>query len=290
MVLTAPFLGLLAAFAEKMVKRLAKSIDPDTVSLAKALEDKNVSDNEKESIIQELIQKVQKDKNSAVRAAAILGLFQVEEAIYPIYNAMIEDKDEYVRNLARYVIGVHSSKQGYRNIEEFVRSTLPEIRRKQTIKEFIIELHSKKTAKRKEAIWNLGDMGAKEAIPHLKELAIRDKNIRVRAWAAFVLGQIGGEVILDLEKILNGTDEQLVRLSAALALSNLGKKTIIRHVKEELLSKINEELIDERVAVVSSPPRENWWKRQKPIVRDLIKGAIGALLGAIIGGSIGLLI
>ncbi len=78
-------------------------------------------------------------------------------------------------------------------------------------------------------------------------------------------------------------------MASIIALRNLNITDISVKVDEHVLNEVKKDLVQERVDAVTSPHKFNWWVRQKPVVKQIIVGAIMSVIGGFIGWGIGLI-
>ena len=239
-----------------------------------------------------------KDEAGFVRSSAVWALSRMGEKAVPALKEAKKSDKKIVREQAIIALETISAKLGYRNHKEYLRATRTEEERKaETIGEKIEELDSLNLQIRKVAAYKLGEMQAKEAIePLSKILDKRRENTWLRAFAVWALGEIGSDKALRILKIIE-KPKPLVGYVIKGYLLKLDEKYQNEISIEEDKKRTEKEreriedcqrlLKEEYDRIILLEPRESWWGRLKPAVRELIKGALSALLGALIGGVIG---
>jgi HEAT repeat protein len=122
-----------------------------------------------------LLLKNLKDRDGWVRseAASRLGEIKAKEAVDELVKLLQEDRDSLVRSHAAAALGDLGEEA-----EEAVKSLVETLK-----KDMIVGV-------RLEAAVALGNIGSEEAIPELTKIAMEDKDIRVRSWAADAIRKI----------------------------------------------------------------------------------------------------
>lgn len=109
------------------------------------------------------------------------------------------------------------------------------------IDEIIKELNERETVSAQCAdIWSLGNFGteADKAAKKLVKILFSSENWRVRTWAAWSLGRIGGKKSKKaLEKIVKNEEDEIVKLEATSALKWIENKLEFQEREHELLPK-----------------------------------------------------
>ncbi|NHK32954.1 MAG: HEAT repeat domain-containing protein [Asgard group archaeon] len=109
------------------------------------------------------------------------------------------------------------------------------------IDEIIKELNERETISEQCAdIWSLGIFGseADKAAKKLIKILYSDENWRVRTWAAWSLGRIGGKRSKKaLEKLIKEEEDEIVREEATSALEWLENKIEFQEREHELMPK-----------------------------------------------------
>ena len=147
--------------------------------------------------------KLLKDKEDRVRASVVEALNNIGTAkALPYLREMIKDKNEKIRVKAAYGLGKHGGEEDG--------------------KVLIDALNDKSADVRRFAASALGEIKHAPSLPYLKKLLLSDPNDKVRASAAFGLGQIGGsDSIRALKEALKDKSEY-VRNIVKFSLDELG--------------------------------------------------------------------
>jgi len=273
------------------------SLDSETYMLGEKLKNEALTENEKDDVVIQLLNKLD-DEDSNIRKTAITVLASANLVIKnqtlffaKLFEMKDKDPNHAIRDMVIISLDSLSNKLGHKDFQNFYNiNILPIIKKEERIDKSISQLESLRAKKRKEAIWTLGDLIAQKAVTFLEITAIYDNNIRVRAWATFALGQIGGDAAIKcLRNISIGEDKQLVRMTSIIALRNLNIKDIGVIVDEQVLDDVKNDLLQERVEIITAPHKINWWVRQKPVVKQIIVGTIMLIIGGFIGWAIGLI-
>jgi HEAT repeat protein len=127
-----------------------------------------------EKQLQQLLKNL-KDRDGWVRskAATRLGEIKATEAVDELQEILREDRDSLVRSSAAAALG---------DIGEEAKAAV----------EDLIEImkNDQIVGVRLEAAVALGNIGATEAVDELTKIALEDKDIRVRSWAADAIRKI----------------------------------------------------------------------------------------------------
>jgi HEAT repeat protein len=107
------------------------------------------------------------------------------------------------------------------------------------IDEIVKELNKRETNTRQCAdIWSLGIIGseADKATKEIIKILYSDENWRVRTWAAWSLGRIGGKRARKaLEKIIKKEENEIVQFEAESALERLENSLEFQEREHELM-------------------------------------------------------
>ena len=127
-----------------------------------------------EKQIQQLLKNL-KDRDGWVRskAATRLGEIHATEAVDELQEILQDDRDSLVRSSAAAALGDIGEEA-----KEAVKVLIETMQTDQIV------------GVRLEAAVALGNIGAEEAVPELTRIAMEDKDIRVRSWAADALRKI----------------------------------------------------------------------------------------------------
>ena len=127
-----------------------------------------------EKQIQQLLKNL-KDRDGWVRskAATRLGEIHATEAVDELQEILQDDRDSLVRSSAAAALGDIGEEA-----KEAVKVLIETMQTDQIV------------GVRLEAAVALGNIGAQEAVPELTKIAMEDKDIRVRSWAADALRKI----------------------------------------------------------------------------------------------------
>ena len=127
-----------------------------------------------EKQIQQLLKNL-KDRDGWVRskAATRLGEIHATEAVDELQEILQDDRDSLVRSSAAAALGDIGEEA-----KEAVKVLIETMQTDQIV------------GVRLEAAVALGNIGAEEAVPELTKIAMEDKDIRVRSWAADALRKI----------------------------------------------------------------------------------------------------
>ncbi|MDD5678374.1 MAG: HEAT repeat domain-containing protein [Kiritimatiellae bacterium] len=133
-------------------------------------------------------------------------------------------------------------------------------------------------AVRRNAVFGLGWMQAKEAVPALMELAARDTDVRIRRRAAQALGQIGDERAIECLSGLLKDPDRYVRENAVLGLGWLGAKSATPKLVKILQTPRTTPMADHKLsvpAVSSLDDKENVWAHDDKVYALRALGHIG---------------
>jgi len=116
-----------------------------------------------------------KDRDGWVRskAATRLGEIKATEAIDELQEILQEDRDSLVRSSAAAALGDIGEEA-----KEAVKILIDTMKTDQIV------------GVRLEAAVALGNIGSDDAVPELTKIALEDKDVRVRSWAADALRKI----------------------------------------------------------------------------------------------------
>ncbi len=177
------------------------SLDSGTYMLGEKLKNEALTEKEKDEVIHQLLNRLDnEDSNIRKTALTVLASTNLDvknqtSFFIKLFEMKDDDPDKAIQDMVIISLDSLSNKLGYDDFQNFFNvNLLPIIKKEERIDKSISQLDSLRVKKRKEAIWTLGDLTAQKAVKRIEILAVYDNNIRVRAWATFALGQIGGEM------------------------------------------------------------------------------------------------
>ncbi len=151
----------------------------------------------------DMVGKLSKDKEDRVRASVVEALNNLGTSdALPYLRELMKDKNEKVRVKAAYGLGKHGGEEDG--------------------KVLINALNDKSAEVRRFAASALGEIKYVASLPRLKKLLSSDPNDKVRASAAFGLGQIGGKDSIEALKEALKDKSDYVRNIVRFSLEDLG--------------------------------------------------------------------